>query len=107
MRLLLLSVLLFFIGFKAQAQKYMGVKAGINLATATGLVYWNYVRPGFHAGLYREDYLKESLIIRSELLYSQKGWQATAFIPNYGTWSIDGYPVAKNVVGMCSLEYTL
>ncbi len=72
------------IGIQVQAQTYIGLKAGLNLSTATAAIDADYVRTGFHGGAFQEYHFGKSWAIRGELLYSQKGWNTRLFLPNYG-----------------------
>jgi hypothetical protein len=173
-----------------QAQSRIGLKAGANAATASSALFAENARIGLHVGVFRTDEVFSKLKLRSELLFSQKGWKFTYFEPgagfldlrfrlnylegvvalhwkihpkvavypgmqlsalvsynvlvrpgyvqaeyenpsrlefapliganyqltkhwstdlrfNYGTWSIDGWPVSKSAVLMWSVEYRL
>lgn len=84
MRIFVCLVLLTLMHVSVQAQRHMGFKAGLNMASQPGLIYIEHMQPGLHVGLYQENYLNKSWFIRSELLYSQKGLRYKTFVPQFG-----------------------
>ena len=79
------TLFLLLIGLNGNAQRqFIGVKAGVNAATATAALDASYVQWGLHAGVFQERQLTSSLRFKGELLYSQKGWRWSFFEPAVG-----------------------
>ena len=67
-----------------QAQSRIGIKAGANASSTSSAQLVENAVVGIHAGIFRSDQIFSKLDVRSELLFSQKGWQLSFFEPNTG-----------------------
>ena len=84
MRFTILISIFLLLATGSYAQKSLGFKAGMNASTITAAIDPDFVRFGFHAGVFQENTIGKKFVLRGELLYSQKGWKMTISEPSLG-----------------------